>query len=185
MFLTDTALLQILPSVCSNYHPSSVGPASLDVHLSDDFLRPSFTDDFSKDTFVYDPKDSSQITQWVHKRQPSIILKPGEFILASTEEHFVFPADLCGDIRGKSTIGRSGLGIELAGFIDPGFQGTLTLEIVNHLPYQYKLHAGQRIAQIRFFPVVGVLTSYGERHSYQNQIGATKPKFDKLFQEMK
>lgn len=86
------------------------------------------------------------------------ILKPQEFILASTNEAFNTDA-LCSDTfrlftqlyEGRSTLARIGLMSHIsAGFGDYGFKGCFTLEIVNHAPYPIKLHANMRIGQIYF-----------------------------------
>lgn len=89
-------------------------------------------------------------------------LKPGEFILASTLERVVLPGvtvrQIVGILCGKSTLARAGVQVEAAGYVDPGWDGNLTLEILNMTTnVVITLELGMRIAQIRFEDVTGKL----------------------------
>lgn len=78
-----------------------------------------------------------------------LILQPDEFILGVTEEKVTVPDDLVVRVEGRSSLGRLGIIIHsTAGFVDPGFSGTITLEIsnINRLPIA--LYPGMRICQI-------------------------------------
>src|SRR5688572_7921697 len=77
-------------------------------------------------------------------------IRPGEFLLASTLEKVHLPASMVGRIEGKSSRARQGLIIHTAGFIDPGFEGELTLEITNLSNKEIPLERGMRIGQIAF-----------------------------------
>lgn len=78
-----------------------------------------------------------------------ISIRPGEFVLASTQETISIPATLVGQVEGKSSWARRGLLVHVtAGFIDPGFHGTITLEIVNLSSVNIYPRVGQRIAQL-------------------------------------
>lgn len=79
-------------------------------------------------------------------------LLPGEFILASTQEEVNVPSTLVARVEGKSSWARRGILVHVsAGYIDPGFQGNVTLEIANlHSSKSARLHPGDRIAQIVF-----------------------------------
>lgn len=79
-------------------------------------------------------------------------LKPGRFILGSTLEYMQFPPGLAGQLAGKSSLGRTGLQVHCtAGFIDPGFRGTLTLELSNLSATDIILRRGQPIGQVCIF----------------------------------
>lgn len=105
------------------------------------------------------------------------MLPPGGFVLGSTEEVVGLPADIAARIEGCSTLGRLGLACHVtAGFIDPGFQGTITLELKNMGHQPFTLRPGMRIAQVCFFE----MTSPAERPygspgvgRYMHQRGAT------------
>lgn len=110
------------------------------------------------------------------------LLRPGEFILGSSVESFTFPTDLAGELTGKSSVGRVGLQVHVtAGFFDPGFSGTATLEIVNLAPVPIKLWPGLLVAQMRFVTLSRPSEwAYGhpERNShYQGQAGPTPSRY--------
>jgi dCTP deaminase len=77
------------------------------------------------------------------------MLHPGEFALMSTMETVHIGSTLAARVEGRSTFGRMGLTAHVtAGFIDPGFRGTITLELANLGPWTVELHHGSRIAQL-------------------------------------
>lgn len=104
-------------------------------------------------------------------------LSVGEFCLASTIERFNMPLDVVGFVVGKSTYAREGLMIEVAGLIDPGFQGDITLELKNlHDVKPIWLERGQSIGQVYFmFTDDPVDRPYGHENGnhYQGQRGIT------------
>jgi dCTP deaminase len=101
-------------------------------------------------------------------------LAPNAFVLMSTVENVWVSPSLSATIAGKSSRAREGIQIESAGFIDPGFQGELTLEVKNMLPYPIVLTAGMPIAQVVFDLLrTPARRPYGERGHYMNQSGPT------------
>ena len=110
------------------------------------------------------------------------LLRPGEFVLGSSVETFTFPPDIAGELTGKSSIGRLGLQVHAtAGFFDPGFSGTATLEISNISPCAIKLWPGLIVAQMRFVTMTRPSEwAYGheKRNShYQGQMGPTPSRY--------
>lgn len=105
------------------------------------------------------------------------VMRPGEFLLAATHERIRLAPHIAGEVKGKSTLARKGLLVECAGLVDPGFDGTITLELKNlsHLPIP--LHAGMPIAQIAFYALdTAVIRPYGSTglgSHYQGQTRAT------------
>jgi dCTP deaminase len=90
-----------------------------------------------------------------------LVLHPGELILALTLEYLRIPADLWGNVEGRSTWARLGLQVHAtAGMIDAGFNGYLTLELQNTGRLPMVLTPGLRVAQVAFFPVKGIARSY-------------------------
>jgi dCTP deaminase len=80
------------------------------------------------------------------------VLHPGEFALASTLEFIRLPADLAVRLEGRSSWGRVGLQIHsTAGFVDPGFAGTITFELSNIGKVPIPLYPGLRIGQLSFY----------------------------------
>lgn len=114
---------------------SAFQPASLEVHLGDAATAHGWYPDQYGD--VAPPE-----TWW---------LQPNEFALACTVETVVLPSHLCAQVNGKSSLGRLGLLVHAtAGFIDPGFQGQITLELKNLGNHAIPLHRDQPIAQLVF-----------------------------------
>lgn len=105
-------------------------------------------------------------------------LDPDAFILASTNEMVHLPNNVAARVEGKSSLGRLGIAIHTtAGWIDPGFQGQITLELKNLGPYPVMLRTGQKIAQLAFFQMEEASARpYGHPdngNAYQGQVGAT------------
>ena len=88
------------------------------------------------------------------------VLHPGEFALGSTMEKVSIPPDLVARLEGRSSIGRIAVVVHAtAGFVDPGFEGQITLELSNLGRCAVKLYPGMRISQIVFHQ----MTSAAER----------------------
>lgn len=81
----------------------------------------------------------------------SFIVQPGEFVLGVTMESITVPDDLVVRVEGRSSLGRLGIIVHsTAGFVDPGFQGTITLEISNLNRLPVALYPGMRVCQLAF-----------------------------------
>jgi dCTP deaminase len=83
----------------------------------------------------------------------AIFLHPGDFVLARTLEHVRLPNDLAADAAGRSSWGRLGLIIATATRINPGFTGTITLELANIGTIPMVLYVGMRVSQITFYDI--------------------------------
>jgi dCTP deaminase len=100
---------------------------------------------------------------------------PGDFVLATTLETVNIPDYLKAKIEGRSSVGRTGLFIQNAGHIDPGFEGQITLELFNAAPRPIVLKPGQRICQLVVARMQGLAeTPYNGK--YQKQKGTTGSK---------
>lgn len=80
----------------------------------------------------------------------SITIPPHSFLLATTQEYVELPDDVTAFVEGRSSIGRIGLFIQNAGWVDPGFKGQITLELYNANSLPIRLQAGRRICQLVF-----------------------------------
>ena len=132
MILSDISIKKAIDEkriIINPYSEKDVQPASVDVHLSDTILI------FKNSVAPYiDLKDEiPDLTEEVKiKKDVPFILHPGEFALGSTLEKLTLSNDIVSRIEGKSSLGRLGLLIHsTAGFIDPGWDGNLTLELAN------------------------------------------------------
>ena len=104
----------------------------------------------------------------------------GNFYLAHTKEEVSIPSGLAASMWGRSSIGRKGLIIHTAGWIDPGFEGQLVLEIANFSDTPVRLPAGQRVCQLTFHEVSPPIEDYGEKEGskYQDQRGIQQSRLE-------
>jgi dCTP deaminase len=161
------------------WDPGMVQPASVDLRLGC-----SFRVFHNHRTSAIDLREPpTNLTEHV-TAQPgeSFVIHPGEFVLGVTEERVAIPDDVVARIEGKSSLGRLGLIVHAtAGFVDPGFQGTLTLEITNLTRVPIKLYPGLAIAQLSFMALdAPALLPYGHPElgsHYHGQVEATESRY--------
>ena len=129
----------------------------------------------------------SQFRVFANSRYPYIDVReeqPGEFVLGSTLERVALPDDLVARLEGKSSLGRLGLLIHsTAGYVDPGWDGYLTLELSNVANLPITLYPGMKIGQISFFMLTSPAeTPYGSAgNKYQGQRGPTPSRYYRDF----
>lgn len=105
-------------------------------------------------------------------------IKHGEFMLGCTQEVIRLSPFVAARVEGKSSLGRLGLAVHItAGFIDPGFEGQITLEIANLAPWNIVLYPGMPIAQIVFEPVTPPDEDYTQTGRYNGQRGPTESRY--------
>ena len=100
------------------------------------------------------------------------LLLPGQFVLASTMEYFSLPDNITAFVEGRSSLGRMGLFIQNAGWVDPGFEGEITLELFNANRCAIQLQAGRRVGQL-VFAKMDTAADRPYSGKYQGQKGAT------------
>jgi dCTP deaminase len=134
--------------VLDPYVPEAVQPSSVDLHLDNRFRV--FRN--SRYPYIDVREEQPELTELVEiKNDEPFILHPGEFVLGSTLERVVLPNDVVARLDGKSSLGRLGLLIHsTAGFVDPGWDGNLTLELSNVANLPITLYDGMKIGQISF-----------------------------------
>ncbi len=159
----------------SPWDPALVQPSSIDVRL-DRYFRVFENHRYA----VIDPaSDQSDLTREVTPNgDDPFILHPGEFVLGATYEQVTLPDDIAARLEGKSSLGRLGLLTHsTAGFVDPGFQGHITLELSNVATLPILLYPGMKIGQLCFFQLTSPAEHpYGStqaRSHYQGQRGPT------------
>ncbi|MBE6889380.1 MAG: dCTP deaminase [Ruminococcaceae bacterium] len=144
--------------------PEQIQPASVDIRLGDTF---SVVEDSSSGIITLDSKISYKTI-----KTDTYLLLPGQFVLATTMEYFKLPDDLTAFVEGRSSLGRMGLFIQNAGWVDPGFEGEITLELFNANRCAIELKAGRRVGQLVFAKLDDhALNPYNGK--YQGQTGAT------------
>ncbi len=167
MILSDKTILKMLEEKTLTIEPltkEQIQPASVDIRLGNTFS-------------VVDDTPSSVITLENEIKYKSIttdtyLIMPGQFVLATTMEYFELPDDLTAFVEGRSSLGRMGLFIQNAGWVDPGFKGEITLELYNANRCAIELKAGRRVGQLVFAKLdEHALNPYDGK--YQGQRGAT------------
>lgn len=159
---------------------AQVGPSSLDLRLGFDLVG---TRALQATHIDLAGPQARRILQEQKRRyfdrqqfppQGSFVLHPGAFLLASTLEFIRLPKDIAGRLEGRSSLGRLGLQVHAtAGFVDPGFEGTLTFELINSGKLPVKVFPGMRLGQICFFQVPEVQVPYRKKSSskYGGRLG--------------
>lgn len=145
MILSDSSLRAALEArtiVVEPLEPYQIQPASIDLRLGNHFL---VLDEHGTEIITMD-KD----IEYREINREEIVIPPQSFILATTMEFIRLPHDMTAFVEGRSSIGRMGLFIQNAGWVDPGFEGEITLEIFNANSLPIKLTSGRRICQIVF-----------------------------------
>lgn len=169
--------------------PALVQPASIDLRLGDSFriMHPAPpAERLQAGSVHYGAIDTRAMTDETYPLKPGadgrLLIAPGDFILANTLERIKVPDYLAAKVEGKSSLGRIGLLLHAtAGFIDPGFEGTVTLELSVVAPRPLVLYTGMKIGQICFFvltnPAVRPYGSEGLGSKYQGQQEATVSRY--------
>jgi dCTP deaminase len=154
--------------------PNDIQPSSVDLHLGDDFQV------FRNSRYPYiDPgREQPGLMERVSASpEEPFVLHPGEFSLGTTIERIGLPDD----VEGKSSLGRLGLLIHsTAGYVDPGWDGRLTLELSNVANLPILLTPGMKIGQVSFSQMTTTVDRpYGHPglgSRYQGQHEATPSK---------
>lgn len=135
----------------NNDHLTNVHASSLDLRLGRffkiyDHTKYAILDPMQPDTF----KDVARLIEIDDERSPFIV-QPGEFVLGVTLETIKISDDMVARVEGRSSLGRLGIIIHsTAGFVDAGFEGTITLEITNINRMPVALYPGMRVCQLAF-----------------------------------
>jgi len=151
LVLSDRSIREALESgrlIVDPLGDNAVQPASLDIRLDRYFRvfrnhRQPYIDIREEMPELTEPED-------IEDDEP-FILHPGEFVLGSTVERVKLGNDLVARVEGKSSLGRLGLLVHAtAGFVDPGFEGHLTMELSNVATLPIRLYYGMKIGQLSF-----------------------------------
>ncbi|MEN3033701.1 MAG: dCTP deaminase [Aquificaceae bacterium] len=166
MILSDASLKKLIKSgelKISPFDISQIQPSSIDLTLSEELL------------FYVGPidvKSPQNPTEVIKIPKDGFEIPPKAFMLASTREYIQLPDNLTAFVEGRSSLGRLGLFIQNAGWVDAGFEGQLTLELYNANSNPIRIYSGIRICQI----VIAKLEAPCEKPysgKYKNQKGPT------------
>jgi dCTP deaminase len=167
------------------YDETLLQPSSVDVRV-DRFFRVFHN---ARYPFIDVKEPQEELTELVEiaDDQP-FILHPGEFVLGSTLERIQLPDDLVARLEGKSSLGRLGLLIHsTAGFVDPGWDGHVTLELSNVANLPITIYYGMKIGQLSFVQLTEPADRpYGSDalgSKYQGQQGPTPSRYWQNFEK--
>jgi dCTP deaminase len=182
MVLADRTIRRLLEEGGIEIDPFDgelIQPSSVDVRV-DRFFRVFHN---ARYPYIDVREPQEELTELVEigDEQP-FILHPGEFVLGSTLERIRLPDDLVARLEGKSSLGRLGLLIHsTAGFIDPGWDGHVTLELSNVANLPITIYHEMKIGQISFMQLTEpTSTPYGSSSlgsKYQGQRGPTPSRY--------
>ena len=187
MVLSDRTIRRLLEEGRIGIEPYAeelLQPSSVDVRV--DRLFRVFRN--SRYPFIDVKQEMEELTELVEvEPEEAFILHPGEFVLGSTLERITLPDDLVARLEGKSSLGRLGLLIHsTAGFIDPGWDGHVTLELSNVANLPITIYYGMKIGQLSFVQLTEPAEyPYGSGElgsKYQGQVGPTPSRYWKNFQ---
>jgi dCTP deaminase len=178
--LLDEGRIEIDP-----YDSSLLQPSSVDVRV-DRYFRVFHNARYPYIDVKEPQEDLTELVELDDERP--FILHPGEFVLASTLERIRLPDDLVARLEGKSSLGRLGLLIHsTAGFIDPGWDGHVTLELSNVANLPITIYYEMKIGQLSFVqlsePAETPYGSGGLGSKYQGQKGPTPSRYYENFRE--
>jgi len=152
----------------------NIGPSSLDLRLGYYFKHYEHTkfpllDPADPETF----KKCSRSIE-IKKANEPFIVQPGDFVLGVTMEKITLSSNIVARVEGRSSLGRLGIIVHsTAGFVDPGFSGTITLEITNINRMPVALYPSMRVCQLAFETLTSpaeVDYSKKKTQKYQNQV---------------
>jgi dCTP deaminase len=163
-----------------NENDLHIHASSMDLHLSSTFKV------YEHSKFaVLDPRNMESFrnnmrTIVVENGEPFMV-QPGEFVLGVTTEKISVPDDLVVRVEGRSSLGRLGIIVHsTAGFVDPGFSGTITLEISNLNRLPIALYPGMRICQLAFTQMTSPAETPYNKKAFSKYQGQVLPEESKL-----
>lgn len=151
-----------------------IGPASVDLHLDNKMKCLSITRQVALDSSIDNSDAFESYDGW-----DELIIHPGGFYVLSTVENITLANGIAGFVHGRSSLARIGLNIHMAGFVDPGFSGNVTLEVTNFTGVPIILKKNMRIGQMTFIRTESMSrTPYNLKKDskYNNQSGPTLSK---------
>ncbi len=167
MFLSDRDIRDEIKKGNIKIKPfkgENIQSSSIDLRLGNDFL----VLDYHRGEGVI-KFDEEPIYQ---KREGRIILPAKEFVLGTTLEYITLAPHIISSVQGRSSIGRRGLFIQNAGWVDAGFEGQITLELFNPNALPIELNPDMRICQL-FFGYTKTPSDNPYSGKYKGQRGTT------------
>jgi len=172
--------LQMLVDIgmITNTYSGAINPASINLRLGHTFLRPA-------DDQILTLGEKMRYRRYECADGETIAIRPGEFMLATTLECIDVPKFAAAFVQGRSSIGRAGLTVQNAGFVDPGFRGHITLELKNDSPCTIRLYPGYPVTQLVFMDAKDVTEGYQGKYLGQTEATGSRMHQDGITPETK
>ncbi len=165
MIIPDKAIRELIVSrrlVIEPFEQGQIQPASVDLRIAGEMLRikPGAAGEiaFEKEQ-EYERREADEIT-----------IPPRTHVLVRTLEHIELPNDVGGMTKLRSSLSRVGLVMNNAGWVDPGFKGTLTLSVFNSNGCPLRIAKGARFVQLVLMRLEGESAGYAGRYKGQKQV---------------
>jgi len=173
MVLGSGDLRMLIQSVFGHNDEYLINPASVDIRIGKTMMV-----ERNKGTYIQGFRTR---TEWVEidlthtNEQNPTILKPGQFVLISTYEHIKVPSNLVMELRLKSSRAREGYNHSLAFWVDPGWDGVLTMEVYNVRQYKpLPLWYGMRFAHAILSHVTEPTDTYRGKYQHATAVEVAK-----------
>ncbi len=176
MILSDSSIKELIKKkelIIEPFEEENIQASSIDLRLGDEVI-------IYEDDFIDIKREDVKVRKI--KVDDSFVIEPKAFVLATTIEYIKLPNYITAFVEGRSSLGRLGLFIENAGWVDAGFEGQITLELYNSNSSPIKLYPNMRICQI----VLAKLDKPAQnpyRGKYQGQKGVVGSRIYKDFQK--
>ncbi len=173
MILSDRTIRELLRKGALRIDPldeTQVQCSSVDLRLGREFAR------YSGSETIDVRRGGGEVS--FEEADDFIEIAPKEFLLATTVEYIKLPPNITAFVEGRSSLGRLGLFIENAGWVDAGFEGQITLELYNANSVPIRLYVGMRVCQLVF----AELDRFPEKvysGKYKGQRGVTPSRIEK------
>lgn len=169
MILSDKKIIELINKKELEINPldeEQIQPASVDIRLGNHFLK--------LDENRIEAMSMTDEIKYISFEADEVVIPPNSFLLATTREYIKLPNNLTAFVEGRSSIGRMGLFIQNAGWVDPGFEGNITLELYNANRLPIKLKSGRRICQLVFAQMDQAAENpyRGKYQGQQNSVGS-------------
>jgi dCTP deaminase len=186
MMLSDGTLAEMGARMIEPFAPQQLQPSGYELSLSNQVRVPVSPEQACEDGWNdrIDLRKGAPVgyTDLFTLPESGWTISPGQFLLACSEETVRLPSNIAAHVDGKSSLGRLGIAVHVtAGFIDPGFSGQITFEVVNLAPWEVTIYPRLPFAQLTFWQLdQEARSAYGdsERDShYQGQAGPTESRY--------
>jgi len=169
MILSDKKILELISTrelIIDPITKEQIQPASVDIRLGNHFLK--------LDENAIEAMTMTDEIKYVSFEADEVVIPPHSFLLATTKEYIKLPKNITAFVEGRSSIGRMGLFIQNAGWVDPGFEGEITLELYNANRLPIKLQSDRRVCQLVFATMdqMPMNTYHGKYQGQKKAVGS-------------